>query len=178
MPRRRMMRCSATGMTMALNDQGDDRGDVEMRRVLDEGLPGDRQRQHQRVQREDVEQRRTAGPGRACMKLISTSPPASICAMSKARPWHRIRGSSTTNSSRVPSRPSMSATPRNWGTRKTRILAIAGLEQREQEAGDGELADDRRRRRWRSGAGPAAVAARCCQGSEQAGDQRDIRAAA
>ena len=35
-----------------LEDERDRRGDVEMRRVLDVGLPGDRQRQHQRVQRE------------------------------------------------------------------------------------------------------------------------------
>ena len=58
---------------------------IKMRRVLDMGLPGHRQRQHQRVKREDVEQRGEPRPGRACMKLTSTSPPASIWAMSKTR---------------------------------------------------------------------------------------------
>ena len=48
-----------------LEHERDRRGDVEMRRVLDVGLPGDRQRQHDGVQREDVEQRDTGGPGRA-----------------------------------------------------------------------------------------------------------------
>ena len=42
---------------MALKIERDQRGDVEMRRVLDEGLPGDRSRQDKRMQREDVEQR-------------------------------------------------------------------------------------------------------------------------
>ena len=32
-------------------------GDVEMRRVLDVGLPGDRQRKHQRLESEHVQQR-------------------------------------------------------------------------------------------------------------------------
>ena len=52
-----MIRCSATGMMIALKPSAISGGDVEMRRVLDEGLPGDRQRQHQRMQREDIEQR-------------------------------------------------------------------------------------------------------------------------
>ena len=42
---------------MRLEDEGDRGGDVEVRRVLDVGLPGDRQRQHEGVQREDVEER-------------------------------------------------------------------------------------------------------------------------
>ena len=57
MPSRTMIRCSATGMTIALKTSAIAGGDVEMRRVLDEGLPGDRGRQHQRMQRENVEQR-------------------------------------------------------------------------------------------------------------------------
>ena len=40
-----------------LEHQRDGRRNVEVRRILNEGLPGDRQRQHQRVQREDVQQR-------------------------------------------------------------------------------------------------------------------------
>ena len=39
-----------------LEHQRDRRRDVEMRRILDVRLPGDRQREHDRVQREDVEQ--------------------------------------------------------------------------------------------------------------------------
>ena len=48
-----------------LEHERDRRRDVEVRRVLDERLPGDREGQHQGVQREDVEQRRRGGPGRA-----------------------------------------------------------------------------------------------------------------
>ena len=82
------------------------------------------------------------------MKLTSTRPPASRCATSKARPrHHRLR---ETNSSSVPSRPSISAAPRNSGTRNTRILAIDGLEQREQEAAGRRACRDRRRPRPRA----------------------------
>ena len=52
-----MMRCSAIGMIIALKTKRDRGGDIEMRRVLHEGLPGDGKRQHDRLQREDVEQR-------------------------------------------------------------------------------------------------------------------------
>jgi hypothetical protein len=37
-----------------LEDERDRGGDVEMRRVLHEGLPGDRSRQHKRVQRKTL----------------------------------------------------------------------------------------------------------------------------
>jgi hypothetical protein len=40
-----------------LEEERDRGGDEEVRRVLDPGLPGDRYRQHARVQREDVQQR-------------------------------------------------------------------------------------------------------------------------
>ena len=40
-----------------LENQSDERGDVEVRRVLHISLPGHRRRQHEGVQREDVQQR-------------------------------------------------------------------------------------------------------------------------
>ena len=40
-----------------LEHERDRRRHIEMRRVLHIRLPGDRQRQHERLQREDVEQR-------------------------------------------------------------------------------------------------------------------------
>ena len=46
-----------------------------------------------------------------------------------------------TNSSSVPSRPSISATPRNSGTRKTRILAIDVSNRASRKPPDGELAE-------------------------------------
>ena len=160
-----MIRCSATGMTMRLEDERDRGGDVEMRRVLDVGLPGDRSGQHQRVQRKDVEQR--VEPVLIKLrKLTSTSAPASRWAMSKS--IRLIRSSRDTKRSSVPSRPSISAAPRNSGTRNTRILAIDVSNSAEQEAADGELDDigaDADGERRQSGAG------RChAPGREQAGD--------
>ena len=52
-----MIRCSAIGMTIALKAKRDEGGDVEMVRILHIGLPGDGERQHDRLQGEDVEQR-------------------------------------------------------------------------------------------------------------------------
>ena len=73
------------------------------------------------------------------MKLTSTSEPASICAMSKVEPVHQKLPD--TKQSSVASSASISAAPRNSGTRNTRILAIDGLEHRQQDAADGELGD-------------------------------------
>ena len=56
MPICNTMRRSARGLD-GLEAERDGGGDIEMRRVLDMGLPGDRQRQHEGVQREDIEQR-------------------------------------------------------------------------------------------------------------------------
>ena len=57
MPSRWTIRCSATGMINALEHQGDQRGDVEVRRILDVRLPGNGERQDDGVRGEDVEQR-------------------------------------------------------------------------------------------------------------------------
>ena len=57
----------------------------------------------------------------------------------------------------MPSRPSISAAPRNSGTRNTRILAIAVSNSASSNAADGELGDiggepdERMRRRPRAG---------------------------
>ena len=68
-----------------LEDQRDDGGDVEMRRVLDMRLPGDRQRQHEGVQPQHIQQ--------AVRRILvqhqeadQHQPPASIWAMSKESP--------------------------------------------------------------------------------------------
>ena len=104
-----------------LEHQRDRRGDVEVRRILDIGLPGDRQRQHQRMQREDVEQRvepvlvelhEAHQHQRAGQHMRDVEGEAA---------HQRLR---ETNSRSVASRPSISAAPRNSGTRNTRILAI------------------------------------------------------
>ena len=85
-------------------------------------LPGHRERQHARVQREDVEEREHAvlieqqkahqhhGAGQQMRNVGIEGRHYEILAM---------------NSRIAPSRPSISATLRNSGTRKTRIFAVA-----------------------------------------------------
>src|SRR5205085_9788700 len=107
-----------------LEDERDDGGDVEMRRVLDEGLPGDREREYQGVKREDVEQR---------IKPILVQHHETDEDQSTGQCMRDVEGEAVhlhqklldTNSSSVPSKASMSAAPRNCGTRKTRIFAVA-----------------------------------------------------
>ena len=97
------------------------RGDVEMRRILDESLPGDRGRQHAGVQRVDVEQReqsvliefKEADQDQGAGEQMGDV---------EIKPAHQKLPE--TNSSSVARRPSIRATPRNSGTRNTRILAI------------------------------------------------------
>src|SRR5207244_2048845 len=101
--------------------QRDERSNIEVRGVLYVGLPRDRQRQHEGMQCEDIEQ---------CVEPV-------LIELHEANQHqragqhmgdveadvahHRLR---ETNSRRVASRPSIRAAPRNSGTRKTRILAI------------------------------------------------------
>ncbi len=107
-----------------LEDQRDAGGDVEMRRVLDERLPGDRRRQHQSVQRVDVEQRvepvlielHEAHQHQRAGEHVSDIEREAV---------HGAHRLPDTNSSRMASRPSISAAPRYCGTRNTRILAMA-----------------------------------------------------
>src|SRR5260370_28605102 len=104
-----------------LKDERNCRGHVEVRRILDIGLPRHRERQHQRMQREHVEQRiepvlieleKAHQHQRTCEQVSDVERQAA---------HHRLR---ETNSRSVASRPSISAAPRNSGTRNTRILAI------------------------------------------------------
>ncbi len=107
-----------------LEHQGDDRSDVEMGRILDEGLPGNRERQHQGMEREYVEQR---------IEPVLIQHHQADQHQSAGQRVRNVEGEAVhlhqklleTNSSRVPSRPSMNAAPRNCGTRNTRIFAVA-----------------------------------------------------
>ena len=116
-----MIRCNATGITMALKAKRDRGGDVEMRRVLDECLPGDRGRKHERVKCVHVEQ----GVKAVLIKLEETDQHKRAGEQMgdvEIDPAHQKLPDTNRNS--VASRPSISATPRNSGTRNTRILAI------------------------------------------------------
>ena len=121
MPRLNTIRRSAIGMTIALNPSAMRRGDVEMRRVLDLRLPGHRQRQDQRMQRQHVDQRiqpvlvqhHEAGQHQPAGQHVGDIEGETVRHMPP-----------DTNSSSTPSRPSISAAPRKFGTRNTRILAI------------------------------------------------------
>ena len=104
------------------------------------------------------------------MKLTSTRPPASRCATSKARPSHqKLR---ETKSSSVAEKPSISAAPRNSGTRNTRILAMLVSNNASRKPPDSQLAeigDDAERQAAGSGAGGGQAPRH-----EDAGDQRDV----
>ena len=95
-----------------------------MRRVLDEGLPGDGKREHQGVQRKHVEQR--IKPVLVQHHEADQDEPAGERMRDvEGEAVHLHQKLFDTNRRRVPSRPSMSAAPRNCGTRKTRIFAVA-----------------------------------------------------
>src|SRR5260370_16365241 len=104
-----------------LKDERNCRGHVEVRRILDIGLPRHRERQHQRMQREHVEQRiepvlieleKAHQHQRTCEQVSDVERQAA---------HHRLR---ETNSRSVASKPTIRAPPRNSGTRNTRIFAI------------------------------------------------------
>ena len=124
MPSLTMIRCSAVGNDDGLEDERDAGGDVKMRRVLRGGLPGDRRRQHQRMQREDIEQR---------VEPVLIDQHEADQHQRAGEQMGDVEGQAVhggyrlpeTNSNNVASRPSISAAPRNSGTRNTRILAIA-----------------------------------------------------
>ena len=107
-----------------LEDEGNGRRDVEMRRVLDIGLPGDGKGEHQRVECEDVEQ----GIEPVLIKHHETDQDQSAgqgMGDVEGEAVHLHQKLLDTNSSSVPSNPSISAAPRNCGTRNTRIFAVA-----------------------------------------------------
>src|SRR6266852_6582811 len=107
-----------------LEDKGDDCGNVEMRRVLDIGLPSDGKCEHQGMERKDIEQgikpilvqhHEADQDKRACERMRDVE--------GEAMQLHQKL--LDTNRRSVPSKPSISAAPRNCGTRKTRIFAVA-----------------------------------------------------
>ena len=104
-----------------LERERDQRGHVEMIGVLNISLPGDRQRKHDGLRGEDVEQRIEAGlieqheadqhqaAGQQMREVESEASHFSVL---------------DTNSSSAPRKPSIRAAPTKSGTRKTRILAM------------------------------------------------------
>ena len=104
-----------------LEEKRDGGGDVEMRRILHIRLPGDRERQHDRLKREHIEKR-------VQPRLVEQHE-----ADEHERPGEQmgdVEGEAghlsvrETNSSSAPRKPSMSAAPTKSGTRNTRILAM------------------------------------------------------
>src|SRR5580704_3744396 len=107
-----------------LEDKRNRSGHIKMRRVLDEGLPGNGKREHECVQREDVEQR--VQPVLVQHHEADQDQPTGQRMRDvKGEAVHLHQKLLDTNRSRVPSRPSISAAPRNCGTRNTRIFAVA-----------------------------------------------------
>src|SRR5258706_4251739 len=107
-----------------LEEKGDDRRDVEMRRVLDVGLPGDGKCEHHGVECKDVEQR---------IKSVLVQHHEADQDEAAGQRMRDVEGEAVhlhqklldTNRRSVPSKPSMSAAPRNCGMRNTLILAVA-----------------------------------------------------
>src|SRR5262249_17818842 len=95
--------------------------DVEMRRVLDIGLPGNRERDDEGMQREGVKEAEHAVLVEQ-HEAHQDEPSGKEMRDIEDEPVHqRLR---ETKSRSVPSSPSMSATPMKLGSRKTRILAM------------------------------------------------------
>src|ERR1700738_200557 len=95
-----------------------------MRRVLNEGLPGHRKGEHQCVERKHVEQR--IKPVLVQHHEADQDQPAGERMRDvEVEAVHLHQKLRDTNRSSVPSKPSISAAPRNWGMRKTRIFAVA-----------------------------------------------------
>ena len=114
------MRCNVTGMTIALKER-DTGGNIKMRRILDQSLPGDRGRQHQGMQRIDVEQRIHA----VLIELEKADQHQRAGEQMRdveIDPAHQKLPD--TKRSSVANSPSISAAPKYSGTRNTRILAI------------------------------------------------------
>ena len=116
-----MMRCSASRNDDRLEGEGDDGGDVEMVGVLHVGLPGDRERQHDRLQGEHVEQR---------VEAVLVEQQEAHQHQAAGEQVRDVEGEALhfsvldTNRSSAPKKPSISAAPTKSGTRKTRILAM------------------------------------------------------
>ena len=106
----------------ALEQQGDQGRDEQMRRALQIGLPGDRARERKGVEREHVEEREHAV---LIQQQEAQENHGARQQMGDIAVERTHRETFETNSRIVPSSPSMSAMPRNSGTRNTRILAMA-----------------------------------------------------
>src|SRR6516165_10909274 len=104
-----------------LEDQRNRRGNVQMRRILNQRLPGDRRRQHHGMERVNIKKRiepvlikfeQTHQDQRSSKQMRDIE----VDAVHQKLP--------DTKRSSVANNPSISAAPRNSGTRNTRILAI------------------------------------------------------
>src|SRR5271165_468237 len=104
-----------------LERERDQRRHVEMAGVLHIGLPGDRERQHDGLKREDIEQR--IEPGLIKQHEADQHQSAGQKMRDSEREAHHFRVLDTKRSS-APRNPSIRAAPTKSGTRKTRILAI------------------------------------------------------
>src|SRR5256885_2650957 len=93
-----------------------------MRRALLKGLPGDRARERKGVERERVEEGEHAV---LVQQQEAQENHGARQQMGDIAVERTHRETFETNSRIVPSSPSMSAMPRNSGTRNTRILAMA-----------------------------------------------------
>ena len=108
-------------MTIGLESEGDGRGDVEVIGVLHVGLPGDRERKHDGLQREDVEQR---------IEAVLIEQHEADQHQAAGEKMRDVEGKTLhfrvleTNRRSAPRNPSISAAPTKSGTRKTRILAM------------------------------------------------------
>src|SRR5271165_426260 len=104
-----------------LERERDQRRHVEMAGVLHIGLPGDRERQHDGLKREDVEQR---------IEAVLIKQHEADQHQAAGQEMRHIEGKARhfrvldTKRSSAPRKPSISAAPTKSGTRKTLILAM------------------------------------------------------
>src|SRR5690606_16848946 len=104
-----------------LQNEGDCGWNEQMRGILNMGLPRDGERQHDRVQRKNIEQAEHAVLVEQQEADQHQAASQKVGDIECERLHQKLR---ETNSSKVPRNPSISAVPRNSGTRNTRILAI------------------------------------------------------
>src|SRR6267378_1452679 len=110
------------GNDHALEQERDECRDEQVRGALQIGLPGDRARERTGMQREHVEERKhpVLIQQQEAQEHHGAGQQMGDIAVQRAH-----RETFETNSRIVPRSPSMSAMPRNSGTRNTRILAMA-----------------------------------------------------
>src|SRR6185369_12653184 len=101
---------------------GDRGGDIQVRRVLNIGLPRHRYRDHERVHGEQVDEAEHAVLIKQHEADENQAAGEQVCNIQRKAIHYIPR---ETNSSSAASRPSISAAPRKSETRNTRILATA-----------------------------------------------------